>query len=58
LKHKVYNSDPRTEEEIKENNGREIATIPAEQLQRVNQNFFRRYEKYLDVEGQHFQHLL
>jgi hypothetical protein len=38
-------------EELKEN-------IPAEQLQRVNQNLFRRCEECLRVEGQHFQHLL
>jgi hypothetical protein len=36
---------------------REIANIPAEQLQRVNQNLFRRCEECVRVEGQHFQHL-
>jgi hypothetical protein len=40
LKDIVYNSNPRTEKEIKENFRREIANISAEQLQRVNQNLF------------------
>jgi hypothetical protein len=35
---KVYNSNPRTEERLKQNIHREIANIPAEQLRRVNQN--------------------
>jgi hypothetical protein len=34
FEHNVYNSNPRKEEEQKENNHREIANIPAEQLQR------------------------
>jgi hypothetical protein len=50
LKDKVYKSNP--PEELKENTRREIANIPAEQLQRVNQNLFRRREEYLCVEGQ------
>jgi hypothetical protein len=57
LKDKVYSSNPRTEEE-KENIHREIANIPAEQLQKVNQNLFRRCKECLRVEGRHFQHLL
>jgi hypothetical protein len=43
-------------EELKENIGRENANIPAEQLQRVNQNLFRWCEECLRVEGQHLQH--
>jgi hypothetical protein len=35
-----------------------MANIPAEQLQRVNQNHFRHREKRQRVEGQHLQHLL
>jgi hypothetical protein len=57
LKNKVYSSNPRTEE-LKENIRKEIANIPAEQLQRVNQNPFRRCEQCLRVEGQYFQHLV
>jgi hypothetical protein len=45
-------------EELKENIPREIANIPVEQLQRVNQNLFHRCKECLHVEGQHFQHLL
>jgi uncharacterized membrane protein len=55
LKNKVYNSNPQTEE-LKENIHREIANIPAEQFQRVNQNVFHWCKEYLHVEGQHFQH--
>jgi hypothetical protein len=36
LKEKVYHSNPQTEE-LKENIHRDIAKIPAEQLQTVNQ---------------------
>jgi hypothetical protein len=36
----------------------EIANIPAELLQRVNQNFFRRWNKCLRVEWQLLQHQL
>jgi hypothetical protein len=57
LKEKFYNSNPRTEE-LKENIRRENANIPAEQLQRENQNVFRWCEECLYVDGQHFQHLL
>jgi hypothetical protein len=39
LKDNVYSSNPRTGE-LKETIRREIANIPAEQLQRVNQNLF------------------
>jgi hypothetical protein len=46
------------EEELKENICRDIANIPAEQLQRVNQNLFCQFEECLHVEGQHFQRLL
>jgi hypothetical protein len=44
--------------ELKENIHREIANIPAEQLERVNQNLFCRCEECLHLEGHHFQHLL
>jgi hypothetical protein len=42
---------------MKEKLCREIGNILAEQLQRVNQNFFSRCEKCLHV-GQHFQRFL
>jgi hypothetical protein len=58
LKDKVYNSNPRMEQELKENIRWEIANIPAEQLQRVNQNLFHQCEECLHVDGQPFQHHL
>jgi hypothetical protein len=57
LKDKVYYSNPLAEEELKKNR-KEIANIPAEQLENVYQNHFSRYEECLLVEGQHFQHFL
>jgi hypothetical protein len=54
LKDKFDNSNLRTEE-VKENIRREIVNIPAEQLQRVNQNSC---EECLRVEERHFQYLL
>jgi hypothetical protein len=54
LNDKIYNSNPQTEEELKENIRREIANIPAEQLQEIHQNFFRQCEECLRVDGQHF----
>jgi hypothetical protein len=57
LKDEVYNTNSQMEE-LKENIHREIANIPAEQLQSVYQNLFRQCKEYLRVEGQHFQHLL
>jgi hypothetical protein len=57
LKNKVYNShlvDGRTKKYI----NREIANIPAEQVQRVNQNLFRWCKECQHIQGQHFQHLL
>jgi hypothetical protein len=47
-----------TEEELEEGFRREIANIPAEQLQRVNQQLFRQCGECPHVEGPHFQYLL
>jgi hypothetical protein len=58
LKDKVYNSNPQTEEELKENIRREIADIFAGQLKRVNLNLFRQYKERLHVKEKHFQHLI
>jgi hypothetical protein len=49
---------PPWKKELKENIRMETANIPAEQLQRVNQNLFRRCEECLCVDGQHYQHHL
>jgi hypothetical protein len=40
LKGKVYNSNPQTEE-LNEKIRKKIANIPAEQLEKVNENLFR-----------------
>jgi hypothetical protein len=40
LKDKINNRNTRKEKEVKENIHKETANIPAEQLQRVSQNFF------------------
>jgi hypothetical protein len=58
LKEEVYNSNPRREEEPKENIRREIANILAEQLQRANEILLRQCGECLHVEGQHFQYPL
>jgi hypothetical protein len=57
LKDKVYNSKAR-KEELKANIHMEIANIPAEQLQKVNQNLFRQCKECLCEERQQIQHLL
>jgi hypothetical protein len=57
LKGKVYNINSQTEER-KGNIRSEIANIPAAQLQRVNQNLFRRCEECVRADEQQFQHLL
>jgi hypothetical protein len=56
VKNKVYSSDPQMKG-LKENIRKEISNIPAENLQKVNQNLFRRCEECVLVEGQHFLHL-
>jgi hypothetical protein len=57
LKDKVHKGNPRMEE-LKENIRKEIANIPVEQLERVNQNLFCLYKECLYVEGQHFEFIL
>jgi hypothetical protein len=53
LKDKVYNRNTRTEE-LKENICREIANIPAEQLQRVNHNLFLHCKGFSTCRGTAF----
>jgi hypothetical protein len=53
LKDKVYNSNPRREKLKKKYILMEIANIPAEQIQKLNQNLYHWCEEYLRVEGQH-----
>jgi hypothetical protein len=51
LEDKVYSNNPQTEKELKENIHKEISNIPAEHLQKVNQNLFRWCEECLRVRG-------
>jgi hypothetical protein len=46
------------EEELRGNIRKEIANIPTEHLQRLNQDLFRRCEESLRVEGQRLQYLM
>jgi hypothetical protein len=46
------------EEDLTENICRDISNVPAEHLQKINQNLFRQFEECLGVEEKHFQHLL
>jgi hypothetical protein len=57
LKDQMYNSKPRMEAELKENNLREIANIHAVCLQRVNQNVICWCEECLCVVEEHFRSL-
>ena len=43
---------------IKQNIRTEINAISEAELMLVNENFLRRCHRYIDAEGQHFQHLL
>ena len=58
LHHKVYKTNPHTLDELKQNIRTEINAISEAGLMRVNANFLRRCSRYIDAEGQHFQHLL
>jgi hypothetical protein len=58
VKDKVYSSNPRPEDGLKENIHREISNIPEENLQKVTQNLFCQCEECLLVGGQHLKHLL
>jgi hypothetical protein len=58
LEDKVYKRNPHTLEELRNNIRREAATISGEELQRVNNNAFRRYMECIRSGGQYFQHLL
>ena len=58
LKNKVYQNNPHTLEELKDNIKREITAIPDEELMPVNRNFLQRCELCMAAQGHHFQHLL
>ncbi|KAJ4433388.1 hypothetical protein ANN_15647 [Periplaneta americana] len=58
LKDRVYRSNPRTLDELKNNIQREIVKISDAELQHVNQNVIRRYNTCLAANGKHFHHRL
>jgi hypothetical protein len=55
-KGKIFNSNPLTEEVLKEYICMQIVRIPAQELQMIIQNPFRRWEECPLVEGRQFQH--
>jgi hypothetical protein len=58
LKDKVCKTNPHTVEELRNNIRREISTVSGEELQRVNNNLFRKCTECIWSGGQHCQHLL
>jgi hypothetical protein len=58
LKGKVYANNPKTLEDLKENIRTEIRRIDTAELHRVYDNMLHCAQKCIDVQGDHFQHLL
>jgi len=58
LKGKVYANNPKMLEDLKENIRTEIRRIDTAELHRVYDNMLQRAQKCIDVQGDHFQHLL
>jgi len=58
LKGKMYANNPKTLEDLKENSRTEIRRIDTAELHRVYDNMLQRAQKCIDVQGNHFQHLL
>ena len=57
LKQKVYANNPHNLDQLKENITNAIRRITKE-LQTVSANVVKRAQKCIDVNGEHFQHLL
>jgi len=55
---KVYANNQKTLEDLKENIRTEIRRIDTAELHRVYDNMLQRAQKCIDVQGDHFQHLL
>ena len=49
---------PTTPEDMKERIRRACTEITPQMLAEVRQSFYQRINKYLEVEGHHFEHLL
>ena len=58
LKGKVYSNNPHTIQELKMNIRNAIALITPNELAKVTGNMLKRVELYIQVHGEHFQHLL
>ena len=58
LKQKVYANNPHNLDQLKENITNFIRRIIREELQAVSANVVKRAQKCIDVNGEHFQHLL
>ena len=58
LKQKVYANNPDNLDQLKGNITNAIRRITREELQAVSANVVKRAQKYIDVNGEHFQHLL
>lgn len=58
LKDIVYRSNPHTLQELKTNITNAINEIDRVKLKKVARNMVKRVEKCIEVDGQHFQHLL
>jgi hypothetical protein len=54
----VYANNPKTLEDLKENIRTEIRRIDTAELHRVYDNMLQRAQKCVDVQGDHFQHIL
>lgn len=58
LKQKVYVNNPRTLAQLQQNITSAIRSITRVELQAVSANVVRRAQQCIDVNGEHFQHLL
>jgi hypothetical protein len=58
LKGKVYANNPKTLEDLKENILTEIRRNDTAELHRVYDNMLQRAQNCIDVQGDHFRHLL
>ena len=58
LKGKVYANNPKTLEDLKENIRDEIRRIDTAELHRMYDNILQRTQKCIDVQGDHFQHII
>ena len=56
IKSKVYENQPRTAADLKQNIRNEVAAIPGVMLQRGMQNFRKRFQECVDNNGQHLKY--